>query len=96
MENLVTDGVQSESDNLSRFIRLCCAVMLFVMTVYPSVSRAQTPLLAKPHGSDPIPEPAIPAILAAFDKYEVVGMGEAHGDKDKDDLILLRQHLQRR
>ena len=28
------------------------------------------------------------AILAAFDKYEVVGMPEAHGMKDVDDFIL--------
>lgn len=28
------------------------------------------------------------AILAAFDKYEIVGMDAAHGNKDLDDLIL--------
>jgi hypothetical protein len=28
------------------------------------------------------------AILAAFDKYQVVGMGAAHGFKDLDDYIL--------
>ncbi|HEX3684228.1 MAG TPA: hypothetical protein VHU83_16965 [Bryobacteraceae bacterium] len=33
-------------------------------------------------------EPAVPAILAAFDKYEVVAMPAAHGDKDLDDFIL--------
>jgi hypothetical protein len=33
--------------------------------------------------------PALPAILAAFDKYEVVGMSAAHGLKDLDDFILL-------
>lgn len=43
---------------------------------------------AKPGGSEPVPQPAIPAILAAFDKYEVVGMTEAHGEKDEDDFIL--------
>lgn len=42
----------------------------------------------KPMGSEPIPEPAIPAILAAFDKYEIVAMPEAHGMKDMDDFIL--------
>jgi hypothetical protein len=40
------------------------------------------------YGSEPSPEPAVPAILAAFDKYEVVGMPEAHGFKDVDDCIL--------
>jgi hypothetical protein len=34
------------------------------------------------------PEAPILGILAAFDKYEVVGMDAAHGDKDLDDLIL--------
>ncbi len=34
------------------------------------------------------PQPAIPAILTAFDKYEVVAITEAHGDKDVDDFIL--------
>ncbi len=34
------------------------------------------------------PGPAIPAILSAFDNYEVVAMPAAHGLKDLDDLIL--------
>lgn len=38
--------------------------------------------------SDPIPQPAIPAVVAAFDKYEVVALPEAHGKKDLDDFIL--------
>jgi hypothetical protein len=41
-----------------------------------------------PKGRDPKPEDATRAILAAFDKYEVVGMDAAHGNKDLDDLIL--------
>jgi hypothetical protein len=41
-----------------------------------------------PKRSNPKPEDATKAILAAFDKYEVVGMGAAHGNKDLDDLIL--------
>jgi hypothetical protein len=41
-----------------------------------------------PKGSDPKPEAAEPAILAAFDKYEVVAMTAAHGNKDLDDFIL--------
>ena len=39
-------------------------------------------------GTDPKPQDAIKAILAAFDKYEVVGMGAAHRNKDLDDFIL--------
>ena len=41
-----------------------------------------------PTGADPKPENATTAILAAFDKYEVVGLGAAHGNKDLDDFIL--------
>jgi hypothetical protein len=37
---------------------------------------------------EPVAEPAVDAILAAFDRYEVVGMPAAHGLKDLDDLIL--------
>jgi len=37
---------------------------------------------------DPKPEDATQAILAAFDKYEVVAMDAAHGNKDLDDFIL--------
>lgn len=37
---------------------------------------------------DAIPEPAIPAILKAFETFEVVGMPAAHGQKDIDDFIL--------
>src|SRR5579871_1997020 len=33
-------------------------------------------------------KPPTPAILAAFDRYEIVGMSAAHGNKDLDDLIL--------
>jgi hypothetical protein len=39
-------------------------------------------------GNDPEPKDATNAILAAFDKYEVVGMDAAHGNKDLDDFIL--------
>src|ERR1700723_1994160 len=69
-------------------ITSCCAVLLFLMTVLPAIGRAQTQEQAKPAGSEPSPERAVPAILAAFDKYEVVGMPEAHGFKDQDDFIL--------
>ena len=39
-------------------------------------------------GNDPKPQDAAKAILAAFDKYEVVGMGAAHGNQDLDQFIL--------
>ena len=62
------------------------SIMLFFIIAGPLMaSQAQR---AKKTASEPTPEPAIPAILAAFDKYEVVAMPEAHGMKDVDDLIL--------
>ena len=39
-------------------------------------------------GRNPTPEEPVKGILTAFDKYEVVGMDAAHGNKDLDDLIL--------
>ena len=41
-----------------------------------------------PQGIDPKPSDAEKALLAAFDKYEVVGISAAHGNKDLDDFIL--------
>jgi hypothetical protein len=41
-----------------------------------------------PAGADPNPEPAVPAILAAFDKYEGSRNAGGHGMKDIDDFIL--------
>jgi hypothetical protein len=64
------------------------AVLLFAMAVIPVVSRAQMQQ-TKPMGSEPSPEPAVPAILTLFDKYEVVAMPAAHGMKDIDDFIFL-------
>jgi hypothetical protein len=52
------------------------------------ISGAQGQEQGQSKGSETIPQPAIPAILAAFDKYEVVAMPAAHGMKDLDDLIL--------
>jgi len=43
---------------------------------------------AKPTASEAVPEPAIPAVLSAFDRYEVVAMPAGHGMKDIDDFIL--------
>jgi len=63
------------------------AVLFLVMLGVPLANRAQTQRPTKPTGTEPIPGPAVPAILAAFDKYEVVAMPEDHGLKDLDDLI---------
>lgn len=91
MKNLVIrktfPDARTECRGIWRAICLSRAVLLFLVTALPAISWAQTQQQAKPTGSEPTPEPAVLAILAAFDKYEVVGMGEAHGDKDQDDFI---------
>jgi hypothetical protein len=79
---------QTESPEVCRRIRLSWTTLLLLMTVLPAISRAQTQQQVRPRGSDPVPEPAVSAVLAAFDKYEVVGMPEAHDLKDVDDFIL--------
>jgi len=63
-------------------------LLLFLVAIVPVISHAQMKP-TKPAGAEPKPEPAVSAILAAFDKYEVVGMPEAHGMKDMDDFIFL-------
>jgi hypothetical protein len=63
------------------------ASLLLLRVLIPNLGWSQTQKQANRKGSEPIPEPAIPAILAAFDKYEVVAMPEDHGLKDLDDLI---------
>ena len=67
---------------------LCLGALLFLMAVIPAIIQAQMQPQTKPTGSEPTPEPAVPAILAAFDRYEVVGIPEGHGMKDLDDFIL--------
>src|SRR6266446_10156586 len=69
-----------------RIRKYCCAaVFLFLMALIP-ISRAQMQQ-PKPAGAAPNPEPAVPAILAAFDKYEVVAMPQGHGMQDLDNFI---------
>ncbi len=63
-------------------------VLLFLLAVIPAVIQAEIHPQTKPTGSEPTQEPAVPAVLAAFDKYEVVGIPEGHGMKDMDDFIL--------
>ena len=83
--------------SMARFgsLRLCRVVLLariaiffVVMLTIPATNRAQTQQQTKPAGSEPVPEPAIPAILDLFDKYEVVAMPQDHGMQDLDDLVL--------
>ena len=67
---------------------LAAALAALLVLVMPFIARGQNQHEPKPAGADRVPEPAIPAVLAAFDKYEVVAMPEAHGLKDLDDFIL--------
>jgi hypothetical protein len=79
---------QLKSTGVHRVFRSLRYVLFFVVILTAAAGQAQTPEQAKPTGSNPTPEPVIPAILAAFDKYEVVGLPAAHGFKDADDFIL--------
>ena len=92
MVNATVCGIPSETpsvnSNRCRALRLCCGLLLLLMALISVISRAQTQHQAKTPRAKLTPEPAERAILAAFDKYEVVGMPEAHGMKDVDDFIL--------
>jgi hypothetical protein len=80
----------------TRFL-VILSVMMLISTAVPAqqperrkIQILGAPDAAAPHpkGSDPKPGDAERTILAAFDKYEVVGMSAAHGNKDLDDFIL--------
>lgn len=83
--NEIPSKPRSESPDLGGVFRLFCAALLFVMTIPPMVGQVQPQ--AKPVGAEPTPAPAITAILASFDNFEVVAMPEGHGMKDLDDFI---------
>jgi hypothetical protein len=72
--------------------RMSCGAFLLslaLISLMPLPCRAQIPANHMVNETqDAIPEPAIPAILKAFETYEVVAMPAAHGQKDMDDLIL--------
>lgn len=68
---------------------LLLSVILILFTgagFYGNAQELQTPPLIQQRSG---PEPAIPAVLAAFSSYEVVGITAAHGDKDVDDFLLM-------
>jgi hypothetical protein len=69
-------------------LRFWCAALLFMLATAPAQTGAQILSQPQPPGPDPVPGPAVAAIVAAFDEYEVVAMPEAHGMKDADDFIL--------
>lgn len=60
--------------------------VLFSLLVIGPFCSGDAQIPSRPQGA--APEPAIPAILRAFETYEVVAMSAAHGQKDIDDFIL--------
>jgi hypothetical protein len=63
----------------------CCAVVALSLVLTLTTASAQQ--AAKPEGTDPIPQPAVTAILSAFAEYEVVAMPQGHGMQDLNDFI---------
>ena len=70
----------------------CCGTVLLSLasiSLTSQLGRAQVPASHPVSDTqDATPEPAIPAILKAFETFEVVAMPAAHGQKDTDDFIL--------
>jgi hypothetical protein len=64
----------------------CCALVLLVLAALTIAFGEKA--ANKAEAADSTPQPAVGAILSAFDKYEVVAMPAAHGLKDLDDVIL--------
>jgi hypothetical protein len=73
--------------DMARFLGSLRGMTVGVLFVVVSIAcRAQAPQSTPPNDRLS-PQPAMPAILAAFDRYEIVAMPAAHGDKDVDDFI---------
>jgi hypothetical protein len=89
------DSAEKVVNTMCLLLRLALIMFLFASVSAhsfgqnpPAIQQAADGQLPTPKESNPKPEDAATAILAAFDKYEVVGMGAGHGNKDLDDLIL--------
>lgn len=79
----------------NRFFLLLTVTIFFISVSVQGLAHNPPPAqkttgiqLPSPRGSNPKPEDAVTAILAAFDKYEVVAMSAAHDNKEIDDFIL--------
>ena len=70
----------------ARVMHCCIPMLLAVFT--PTMAYGQTQAANKPEAADATPQPAVSAILSAFDKYEVVAMPQGHGMQDLNDFIL--------
>lgn len=62
-------------------------LLMLLLTAMPMLGQNEA-IQQKSKEEEPTLQPAIPAIIAAFDTYEVVGMSAAHGLQDADDFIL--------
>lgn len=84
--------MQVDSSSVSNFAKLRLLLrfdaFLPALLVASLISGQYLSAQAMPPGEAPSPRPAISAVVAAFNEYEVVGMSEAHGIKDADDFIL--------
>jgi hypothetical protein len=82
----------SNSGGVDLRSHLCYAVVLLALasnSLRPHFCTAQVSANSiSKNTQDAHPEPAIPAIMKAFENFEVVAMPAAHGEKDIDDLIL--------
>jgi hypothetical protein len=78
---------RSKNSSVGRVVRSCVVFLLLLMLI-PAAGVAQNLQQTKLTDSAATPEPAISAILSAFDNYEVIAMPASHGIKDLDDFIL--------
>lgn len=62
-------------------------MLLMLLNAMPMLGQSEA-IQEKSKEEEPVLQPAIPAIITAFDTYEVVGMSEAHGLQDADNVIL--------
>jgi hypothetical protein len=70
----------------ARLMHCCILVLLVVFTM--TMAYGQTWAANKPESAEATPQPAVSAILSAFDKYKVVAMPQGHGMQDLNNFIL--------
>jgi hypothetical protein len=64
----------------------CCILVLLVVFIL-TMAYGQTQATSKTEAADATPQPAVSAILSAFDKYEVVALPQGHGMQDLNDFV---------
>src|ERR1700752_2848086 len=70
----------------ARVVR-CCTLVLRLVVFPLTLAHGQTQGASNPEAAPPPPQPAVSAILSAFDKYEVVAMPQGHGMQDLNDFV---------